>query len=283
MKTVRKFLFETDFDDADSAAPQALARKAKAETAAVVEAPPPPPPPPEPTFSEAELEAARSAAHAKGLKEGIARGRSEAQAQIESQIVATLTTLINQVAVLKAELTMDRAAILGEAASLALAMTRKMLPEFTRRGALTEVQAVIERCLVDLRREPRLSARVPLALLPELDAKIASLAAGKGFEGRLALVGDESLTGASCRIEWSDGGLERQGDAIWHQISAALDRCLTLQGITQAPDPSPAPAPSPEMVADATTADLAMQQNEPAAQTGDHNVGSEQATDGPRS
>lgn len=274
MKTVRKFLFETDFDDADSAAPQSLARKAKSEADAVVEASPPPPPPPEPTFSEAELAEARGAAHAKGLKEGIAKGRSEAQAQIESQIASTLTALNNQVAVLKAELAMDRAAILGEAASLAMAMTRKMLPEFTRRGALTEVEAVIERCLVDLRREPRLTARIPMALLPELEAKIASLTAGKGFEGRMGLVGDDSLSGASCRIEWADGGLERHGDAIWHQVSAALDRCLTLQGITQAP----APTAAPDRVAETTT-DHATQENEPAKQAGDHNVGSDQATD----
>lgn len=262
MKTVRKFLFETDFDDADPATLRTLARKAKSEAAAVVEPPPPPPPPPEPTFSEAEMAEARTTAHAKGLKEGIAKGRTEAQAQIEAQIGAVLATLNAQIAAMKSDLSQDRAAILGEAATLALAMTGKMLPEFTRRGGLAEVEAVIERCLVDLRREPRLTARVPAGLLPDLEAKIASLAAGKHFEGRINLIGDDSLADASCSIEWADGGLERHSDAIWQLVSAALDRCLTLQDIT--------PAPAPTL---AVAADTAI----PADQAGSENVGSDQS------
>lgn len=272
MKTVRKFLFETDFDDdADEVALRSSARKAKVEAAAataVVEPPPPPPPPPAPTFSEAELAEARTTAHAKGLKEGTAKGRADAQAQIEAQIGAVLATLNAQVAAMKSDLSQDRVAILGEAASLAFAMTRKVLPEFTRRGGLAEVEAVIEQCLVDLRREPRLTARVPATLLPDLEAKIAAMAAGKHFEGRINLIGDSSLANASCSIEWADGGLERHSDTIWQQVSAALDRCLTLQDIPLAPAPSLA----------TTAADQTTPVTDPAARAGDNNVGSDQSS-----
>lgn len=261
MKTVRKFLFETDFDAAEAAAAPVPARKGKTEAAAaVVEPPPPPPPPPEPTFTAAELEEARTAGHTKGLKEGTAKGRSDAQAQIEAQIASVLATLNAQVAAMKSDLTQDRTAILGEAAALAFAMTRKMLPEFTRRGGLAEVEAVIERCLVDLRREPRLTARVPQALLPDLEAKIATIAAGKHFEGRLNLAGDADLSDASCIIEWADGGLERHSDAIWQQVSAALDRCLGLQDIPLAAAPDQTAAP---------------ELDHPAEDAGNENVGSD--------
>ncbi len=267
MKPVRKFLFEIDFDDASDAPPRGPVRKAKSEPAPVAEPPPPPAPPPEPTYSEADLAAAGATAHAKGLKEGIAKGKAEAQAQIEAQIAAALGAITTQVTALTASFAADRAAILGEAAGLALAMTAKMLPELTRRGGLAEVEAVIGRCLVDLRREPRLTARVPNALLPDLQAKIDTLAAEKHFEGRVSLIGDAGLTGASCRIEWADGGLERHGDAIWQQISAALERCLTLQGIE--------PVLRDETAAPTTVAQDDKPAASPAQNAGDENVGGE--------
>ncbi|WP_374377231.1 hypothetical protein [Dongia sp.] len=233
MTTVRKFLFENDFD-ATQAAPRAVVRKAKPEPAAVVE-PPPPPPPPEPTFSEAELSAAVADAKAAALKEGLtkgkAEGKAEAQAQIEAQIAAGLASIGSQVAAMSATLSLDRATLLSEAAGLALAMTRKMLPEFSRRGGLAEVEKTIEQCLVDQRRESRLNVRVPADLLPALQAKIGEIAADQHFEGRVNLLSDAGLNGASCRIEWADGGLERRADSVWQEVAAALDRCLATHGI----------------------------------------------------
>ncbi|WP_374652609.1 hypothetical protein [Dongia sp.] len=229
MKTVRKFLFENDFDAAPVPARSAV-RKAKTETPPA-EPPPPPPPPPEPTFSEAELAAAVAEAKAKALKEGQAKGKADAQAQIEAQIASALGNIGKEVAAMVANTARDRAAILGEAAGLALAMTRKMLPELTRRGGLAEIEATIARCLVDQRREKRLNIRVPAELLPALMGKIEAMAVEKHFEGRANLIGDAGLDGASCQIEWADGGLERQADAIWRDVSAALDRCLATQGI----------------------------------------------------
>ena len=230
MKTVRKFLFDNDFDAGSDAPAQKVVRK-KAEAPVEPSPPPPPPPPPEPTFTEAELAAAIAEATAKGFKDGQAKGRTEAQAQVEAQIANALSAIGKQTAAMAAGLAQDRAAILGEAAGLALAMMRKLLPEFSRRGGLAEVEATIERCLVDQRREKRLNIRVPADLLPLLQAKIADLAAEKHFEGRTNLIGDPALQGASCLIEWADGGLERHGDAIWRDVSAALDRCLVTQGI----------------------------------------------------
>lgn len=230
MKTVRKFLFDNDFDAGTDAPARNVVRK-KAEAPAEPPPPPPPPPPPEPTFSEAQLAAAVAEAKAKALKDGQAKGKADAQAQIEAQISGALGNIGSQIATMATNLTEDRSAILGEAAGLALAMMRKILPEFSRRGGLAEVEATIERCLVDQRREKRLNIRVPADLLPALQAKIADLAAEKHFEGRANLIGDPTLQGASCLIEWADGGLERKSDAIWRDVSAALERCLATQGI----------------------------------------------------
>jgi flagellar assembly protein FliH len=259
LKTVRKFLFDNDFDAGSGTPTQNVVRK-KVEAPAEPPPPPPPPPPPEPTFSEAELAAAVADAKAKGFKDGQAKGRAEAQAQIEAQIAGALGSIGGQVTAMSAALAQDRSVILAEAAGLAQAMMRKLLPEFSRRGGLAEVEATIERCLVDQRREKRLNIRVPADLLPALQAKIADLAAEKHFEGRANLIGDPALQGTSCLIEWADGGLERHGDAIWRDVSAALDRCLVTQGI------------EPVAIDDATAA-------EPVSEIPDDTVDSAQAVD----
>jgi flagellar assembly protein FliH len=250
--SVRKFLFETDFDAppvkgpvgaSGSAAPAARV-KAKAapvkEPPAPVE-PPPPPPPPEPTFSEAEVKAAADKARKDGQAAGEAMGRDAARAEIEQRIATALDAVMAQVTALQAQFATDRQAVLADATALAMAIVRKMLPEFSRRGGLVEIEAVIDRCLRDQRREPRLVVRVAPDLLPALEPRMAGLSASAAFEGRLFLIADARLGGADCTVEWTDGGMERHADAIWADISAALDRCLGLQGI----EPSAAPDAAP--------------------------------------
>ncbi len=233
MKTVHKFLFENDFD-AGTEMPTRKAVHTKVETPLEVPSTPSPQillTPPEPTFTETELATAVAEAKAKGTKEGHAKGKADAQAQIEAQIAGALGTIGRELADMATNLIQDRVAILGEAAGLALAMVRKMLPELTRRGGLAEITATIERCLIDQHNESRLNIHVPADLLPALQAKITDHAADNHFEGRVNLIGDPALQNSDCLIEWAGGGLERRSDTIWREISAALNRCLETQDI----------------------------------------------------
>jgi flagellar assembly protein FliH len=247
---VRKFLFENDFDAVAGAAagsaaarpdaPAKAAAKSPAKTPAkeaVPPAPVEPPPPPEPSFSEAELKAAVDKARAEGQRSGEAKGRAAAAAEAEQRSAAALEAIVGQVTALQAGLAHDRAAVLADASALALAILRKMLPEYSRRGGIAEIETVLEQCLRDQRHEPRLVARVAPDLVPLLEPRLGALNARTAFEGRLFLIPDDRLGPADCVIEWADGGLERHADALWGEITAALERCLRLQGVT----PSPAP------------------------------------------
>src|SRR5690606_8855129 len=196
------------------------------------------------------------------------KGRETAKAEIEQRIAAALDSVLAQVTTLQAECATDRQAILGDATALAMAILRKMLPEFSRRGGLAEIESVIERCLRDQRREPRLVARVTPDLLPALEPRMAALSANAAFEGRLFLIADERLGPADCTVEWADGGMERHADAIWADISATLDRCLGLQGIapSAAPDTtsgaSNAAAPTDVAADDTSDNDISDTQND---------------------
>lgn len=252
MSSVRKFMFDTDFDapsvngpaggEARSAArPAAKPKPTAKEPPAPVE-PPPPPPPPAPTFSEAELKAATDKAKADGQKAGETKGRNAAMAEIEQRVAITLQGIADDVVRLQSQFAADRQAILGDASLLAMAILKKMLPELSRRGGLAEVEAQLGRCLLEQRREPRLVARVAPEIASQLEPRIAALSAEAGFEGRLQVTADDRLGPTDCAVEWADGGMERHAEEIWREVSGALERCLVLQGIDMPADLPVAPS-----------------------------------------
>jgi len=223
MAIVRKFLFETDFDDPASGADAAVPSDGEAS-----------PPPPPPTFSEEEMAAAKAEAHQAGLTEGMARGRAEAEAKIEKSIATALAAIETQLRAISERLVLGRAAIAGSAVELAMAMVRKLYPALDQRGDLAEIEAVVTRALVDMRQEPKLTVQVPTALLGELQSRVPTVAGASGFEGKLSVIGGETLGGSDCRVSWANGGIERHAPIIWCEINAALERCLARNGITVA-------------------------------------------------
>ena len=51
--------------------------------------------------------------------------------------------------------------------------------------------------------------KTPPALAKVIEERAAEIAAEQGFEGRIQVAGDSTLSGADCRIEWRGGGVER--------------------------------------------------------------------------
>src|SRR5262245_84546 len=129
MAVIRKFLFDTDFDDSSEAAlKRALAPKVVEQP--VVEEPPPPPPPP--MFSEEQVEAVRQQAY----EIGFAAGRGEAEATQAHQLTAAMQTIaavlrgIGDTQIQQAE-TNHR-----DAVRIALAVAERVLPTLAARNAM---------------------------------------------------------------------------------------------------------------------------------------------------
>src|SRR3546814_7302027 len=47
-----------------------------------------------------------------------------------------------------------------------------------------------------------------------------------GFEGKLVFLADERLKTGDLRVEWADGGAERNQKALWQEIDAVIARVL---------------------------------------------------------
>jgi len=177
---------------------------------------------PKPAFSEAELAAARD----QGFAAGHAAGIAEAATKAEAIVAGAAADIARQLA----DIGQTQAAALDQAArnavSLATRVASKLAPAALKRFAAAEVEALLEQCLADLHDEPRIVLRASEQIVDALRARISEIAARSGFPGLVVLLPDDRLSGPDCRIEWADGGLERDSAALMGKIDFAIGRFL---------------------------------------------------------
>ena len=237
MATIQKFLFDTDFD-ADNPAAQRRAKKN--------EPPPPPPPPPPPTFSEAELDQAKKSAFAKGMAAGKIEGHNEGYAKASSEIQASLADAMVRLADGIEQMMADRddlnAGRTGQPLKIALAILSRLLPVTIERHGQDELEAFIVSCLMEAVDEPRLSIKVGASVLDQMRPRIEELAQQRGFGGRLIILGEPKLGASDARIEWAEGGAERNTETLLADLVATAEKMLgggTADGHSAAAQPSP--------------------------------------------
>jgi len=224
MAVVRKFLFDNDFGEA----PQSTVGGARPKGAhgGAASAPTVPAPP---MFTEAEMQGACDVARRHGEEAGAARGRNEAVAAFDKQVASALATIAQQTAAIARGVAAEAEAA-GKSVDLALAIVRKLHPALVERQGLAEIEAVLGQCLESLKQEPRLVAYVHSVRLDALQERLTQLSASSGFEGRVVLIGDDEMGQSDCRVEWADGGVEREAGRIWRTIEEALTRYAAAEG-----------------------------------------------------
>lgn len=207
MASAMKFLFENSFDSEEPTGVPAAAATIR-------------------QYSEQDLLAARS----EGYADGEAAGHAAALAAIEqasqkalAEIAARLGDLGEQIATLRAQ-------TIGDAVKVVSAAIHKMVPELARRNAMNEIERLIRECLQAIYDEPRVVVRAHDSVIALLHERVDGMAAACGFSGKIVLLGDELLSEADCRVEWADGGAERNLGEMWKQLDAALARVVEGSG-----------------------------------------------------
>ena len=106
-----------------------------------------------PSFSEEQLEAAKLTAFEKGKEEGV---RTAADAT-EKYLSETLDALSNHFHALFDQQAIENTQILGDATNTAVAIIRKCIPHIASSEALTVIENMIRKVLVDLQEEPNVT------------------------------------------------------------------------------------------------------------------------------
>lgn len=210
----RKYMFDLDFD------PPHTERKDESEADEAYADEPPPPPPP--TFTEDELNIAREAAYDEGRLAGIAAARET----IDQQIASALGAMIAQSDRLFRLQDEANETSVRNAVRVAQAVLKKVLPGACRQYAFEEVTHAVEEVVGHILDEPRIIVRVAAGLVEPVRERLDAAVQAHGFEGRVLVQEDARLTVGDCRVEWADGGAERDQARLLADVDEIIDRAL---------------------------------------------------------
>jgi len=205
MASKAKYLFDMPFDGTKQRVERSYAPKA-----------------PPPKFSAEEVEAAKLAAYAEGEAAGRNAAYGEHQQNIE-QALQAIASVLGQIAGAEER---ARVAASREAVELASAIARKLAGRLIARQPQDQIEALVLRCMDDMRDEPRLVVRAAENVVQLLDQRVDQLVAQSGFGGKVVLVPDDTMAPTDCRIDWADGSAERQQSALEQEVDQAVERYI---------------------------------------------------------
>jgi flagellar assembly protein FliH len=105
---------------------------------------------------------------------------------------------------------------------LALAIAKKMLPDFSARHGLQEIDALLSDTIREMAREPRLVVRVNDAQFDTINERVQAIAIQRAYPGKVIVLADMEVGSGDCRIEWADGGVERNAGTTWNAIEQTV-------------------------------------------------------------
>jgi flagellar biosynthesis/type III secretory pathway protein FliH len=170
----------------------------------------------EPTFSAAELEAARAESHQAG-SDAAATAAALADHAAIRQTVATIAERLAAAHHELHELAEQSAATIAQ---LFLGSLGVVLPELVARYGETELQAIIRTVAPGLFREPAVTVRINPQHCSGLADEIARL--DPDLAARFQIVPTDAVPIGDARIGWRNGGASRDVAALWAQVTETL-------------------------------------------------------------
>jgi flagellar assembly protein FliH len=160
-------------------------------------------------------------AEERGRAAGIAAGLAQAQTSLPARLAQAAERLASLCGALLADAEARQARLEEEAIGLALAVARKIAGEALDAQPLGPIADAARAALQHLRAVPHLAVRVNDALVEDVDALVKRLAAERGFEGRVVVLGEPDIPLGDARLEWADGGIVRDRRRIDAATGAA--------------------------------------------------------------
>lgn len=209
----------------------------------------PPPPPPPPTFSEQELEAAKSKSREEGRQAGIAEGMQKAQhehAQRDAAIMQSMGQLVAQLDRMHRWQTDTMQHQCAELGTLVRMVAHKVAGDAIALLPEASVEQLVRDCLGVLIRVPKAVLHVHPQLQPSMNERMQQQLKKLRSNCTLDVLADESVGLGEGRLEWQSGHAERSMEELWSEIEQKLastdfsSLASAPQTIVQAPVPVPA-------------------------------------------
>jgi len=187
----------------------------------------------------AESKATLAAVESEAYQRGVAEGEATANARIDKRLGAVIGQTSERLGELSKKFAGLETRLEVEAVEVAVAIAKKLAPSLIAREPLAEIEALVVDVLAHVRSAPHVVVRVAEDMIEPAGTRLKHIAAERGFASRLVLLPAPELKADEVRVEWADGGVERDRDAIEARIHEAVNNYLARGGA--APDPESKP------------------------------------------
>lgn len=181
--------------------------------------------PEKPTFSEAQLEDAKSHARTQGYNEGHAAGVAATNQELlqrEQDTKLALDTLAGQISDMHKGYEQILVSQSKDINQFVIAIARKLAGEALNNRPDLAIQELINQCLPILVQKPRLVLEANSSLVALLDERLRPLLERSGFEGEVHFRINDKLQPSDTRLEWAGGHAERSTEHLWKEIEEML-------------------------------------------------------------
>lgn len=172
-----------------------------------------------PTFSKEELDAAVKLAEEAAYEKGFLMATDE---KVNQQNLL-LEDIRNQLMAIFAGLDQKTAAIESSSLKFAVELLHKILPTLEKERAEAEVKNFLQENFANFAAQETLSFAFNPDTIALVAGSIGRLAEQNDFEGKIAVHKDASLGPSDCRVEWKNGGVERNTSKILNKVESLID------------------------------------------------------------
>jgi flagellar assembly protein FliH len=182
-----------------------------------------------PTITLVEFERRRKDAEAVAFRNGFAAAQAEAVAEAEKRLAAAMTQIGDTLARLGRGLDGVEARLEVEAVQVAHPQPPNHPPPHNPNHPKPHNQPHPPESFRQLVAAPHVAIKVNDAMLAGAEQRLGELARTRGFEGRLMVSADPALAPGDCRVEWSDGGINRDRAATEDAIAEVVSRYIAAR------------------------------------------------------
>ena len=187
-----------------------------------------------PTITMVEHERRRADAESQAYRQGFNAGEQQAHQEATKRMADALSVIADGLGRLDSALTAIETRLETEAVEVAVAVAAKLAPALIAREPFAEIAALATECFHHLVSTPLVTVRIAADIHETAKGQIEEIARSNGFDGRLAVMSDESLAPGDCRIEWADGGIIRDHTATASTIDETVARYIAARNMPAA-------------------------------------------------
>ena len=187
-----------------------------------------------PTITMVEHERRRADAESQAYRQGFNTGQEQAHQEATQRMADALSVIADGLGRLDGALTAIETRLETEAVEVAVAVAAKLAPALIAREPFAEIAALATECFHHLVSTPLVTVRIAANIHEAAKEKIEETARTRGFDGRVAIIADETLAPGDCRVEWVDGGIIRDSSATASVIDETVARYIAARNMPAA-------------------------------------------------